>query len=120
MFSKGCGVFALTLFPFENATMPSPEEIENLQRQVNELSEQLKQSQEKLFQLQQQLNSFDQKDTQNAHSSSQPASSVKHAHHNTLENFIGLRVIHLVGIVVLLIGISIGVKYAIDKNLITP
>ena len=36
-----------------------------------------------------------------------------------LENFIGLRLIHLIGIVVLVIGISIGVKYAIDKNLIS-
>lgn len=35
------------------------------------------------------------------------------------ENFIGLRLIHLVGIVVLVIGLSIGVKYAIDKNLIS-
>ncbi|MFN2457269.1 MAG: hypothetical protein ABR502_03610 [Chitinophagaceae bacterium] len=32
------------------------------------------------------------------------------------ENFIGLRLIHLVGIVVLVIGLSIGVKYAIDRR----
>lgn len=38
---------------------------------------------------------------------------------NSLENFIGLRLIHLVGIVVLVAGISIGVKYAIDKELIS-
>ena len=36
-----------------------------------------------------------------------------------LENFIGLRLIHVVGIVILVIGLSIGVKYAIDKNLIS-
>src|SRR5215203_1776300 len=36
-----------------------------------------------------------------------------------LENFIGLRLIHLAGIIILLIGLSIGVKYAIDKNLIS-
>src|SRR5438046_5475941 len=36
-----------------------------------------------------------------------------------LENFIGLRIIHLVGIVVLVIGLSIGVKYAIDNQLIS-
>jgi uncharacterized membrane protein len=35
------------------------------------------------------------------------------------ENFIGLRLIHLVGIIILVIGLSIGVKYAIDKNLIS-
>jgi uncharacterized membrane protein len=37
----------------------------------------------------------------------------------SLENFIGLRLIHLVGIVVLVIGLSIGVKYAIDRDLIS-
>lgn len=37
----------------------------------------------------------------------------------SLENFIGLRLIHLVGIVVLVIGLSIGVKYAIDQQLIS-
>ena len=38
---------------------------------------------------------------------------------SSLENLIGLRLIHLVGIVVLVIGLSLGVKYAIDKNLIS-
>lgn len=37
-----------------------------------------------------------------------------------LENFIGLRLLHLTGIVVLVIGISIGVKYAVDKEMISP
>ncbi|RYY55428.1 MAG: DUF2339 domain-containing protein [Chitinophagaceae bacterium] len=37
-----------------------------------------------------------------------------------LEQFIGLKLIHLAGIVVLLIGISIGVKYAIDQDLVSP
>jgi uncharacterized membrane protein len=37
-----------------------------------------------------------------------------------LENFIGLKLLHLTGIVVLVIGISIGVKYAVDKELISP
>ena len=36
-----------------------------------------------------------------------------------IENFIGLKLMHLVGIVVLVTGISIGVKYAIDKQLIS-
>jgi uncharacterized membrane protein len=37
----------------------------------------------------------------------------------SLENLIGLRVIHLIGIIVLVIGLSLGVKYAIDANLIS-
>jgi len=36
-----------------------------------------------------------------------------------LENYIGLRFMHIIGIVVLVTGISIGVKYAIDKQLIS-
>lgn len=38
----------------------------------------------------------------------------------SLESFIGLNLIHFVGIIVLIIGITIGVKHAIDINLITP
>ncbi len=37
-----------------------------------------------------------------------------------LENFIGLNLLHLAGIVVLVAGISIGVKYAVDQELISP
>ena len=39
---------------------------------------------------------------------------------NSFENLIGLKLIHFVGIIVLIIGLSIGAKYAIDINLITP
>ena len=37
-----------------------------------------------------------------------------------VENFIGLTLINFVGIIVLITGLSIGVKYAIDTNLISP
>ena len=37
-----------------------------------------------------------------------------------LESFIGLKLLHLAGIVVLVVGISIGVKYAVDQDLISP
>lgn len=47
--------------------------------------------------------------------SSSPLTSVSPG----IENFIGLKLMHLVGIVVLVTGISIGVKYAIDKQLIS-
>src|SRR5688572_13721138 len=40
--------------------------------------------------------------------------------HGGLEKFIGLRLLHFAGIIALVIGISIGVKYAVDKDLITP
>lgn len=38
----------------------------------------------------------------------------------SIEQFIGLKLLNFVGIVVLLIGIVIGVKFAVDKNLISP
>jgi uncharacterized membrane protein len=48
----------------------------------------------------------------------QPAAAPKQS--PGFENFVGLRLIHLIGIVVLVIGLAIAVKYAIDKNLISP
>ncbi len=47
-----------------------------------------------------------------------PASSSSSS--SVLESFIGLKLLHLTGIVVLVVGISIGVKYAVDKELISP
>ena len=49
-----------------------------------------------------------------------PASPAPTTNSFTLENFVGLKLIHFVGIIVLIIGITIGVKYAIDINLISP
>ncbi len=37
-----------------------------------------------------------------------------------MEGIVGLRLLQFAGIIVLIIGIAIGVKYAIDKNLISP
>jgi uncharacterized membrane protein len=106
-------------------------EFEDLQKQVNELSQQLQQSQAQLLQLREKLNAVKAgnnfTDTPvnkseaiftTSSTKTKPARFV--AEHSALENFIGLKIINLVGIIVLLIGISIGVKYAIDKNLITP
>ena len=101
-------------------------ELEDLKRQLNELSQQVQQMQKELARVQQQLNfKNDQPGNLSAQTSKSFVSSVENkknssVQHSALENFIGLRIINLVGIIVLLIGISIGVKYAIDQNLITP
>ncbi len=98
---------------------------------MDALSKQLQQSQAELFQLREKLNIAKSKnnfsgnadhknETTSAISVNLKKRSALITEHSALENFIGLKVINLVGIVVLLIGISIGVKYAIDKNLITP
>ena len=97
------------------------EEIQNLKNEMAELQQQLHQSQQKLLQLQQKLNVIEDPVVNHFPSKNiQQKNQSKSLQNHSLENFIGLRIIHLVGIVVLLIGISIGVKYAIDKNLITP
>lgn len=102
-------------------------EQENLQQQINELKQQLQEMQQRISAIQQKLNnnaenSFTKTPTVKAapQISSAPKKSISIYQHSALENFIGLKIINLVGIIVLLIGISIGVKYAIDKNLITP
>ena len=38
----------------------------------------------------------------------------------SIENFVGLRLIHFIGIIALVMGLAIGVKYAIDRDLISP
>ena len=38
----------------------------------------------------------------------------------SIEQFIGLKLLNFAGIIVLLIGIAIGIKFAIDRNLISP
>ena len=92
--------------------MNDEQKIDELQKQIDELSMQMRGCQQQLFALQQELNVLQHK------TSSEPATNntTKNA---GLENFIGLRIIHLVGIVVLVIGLSIGVKYAIDRELIS-
>ena len=85
--------------------------IQELQKQIDELSAEVRGYQQRLFTLQQELNRL-----QNKPSSEAVTTATRNA---TLENFIGLRIIHLVGIVVLVIGLSIGVKYAIDRELIS-
>ncbi len=101
----------------------------DLQQQINELSAQLQAAQYKLSQVQQQLNLIKTESIPNEKANYETVtpttlkskkSSLIINQHSALENFIGLKIINLVGIIVLLIGISIGVKYAIDKNLITP
>lgn len=95
--------------------MTDPEQIRKLEEEVARLSEQLQEQQQTLNRLKRQLQGLS------------PAAEIKPAPvriqpslpQSSLENLIGLRLIHLIGIVVLVIGLSLGVKYAIDKNLIS-
>jgi uncharacterized membrane protein len=94
--------------------MNDEEKIKQLQKQLDELAAEMQQQQLKLFDLQKELSRLQGVEPKNIQR--QPSRPTKNFR---LENFIGLRLIHFVGIVVLVIGLSIGVKYAIDQELIS-
>ena len=96
--------------------MDNREEIEQLKNELLQLHLQLKEQQQAIQGMHQRLMQMSKGTTpfiQTAVPKPSSGGSVSY------ENFIGLRLIHLVGIVVLVIGLSIGVKYAIDANLIS-
>jgi uncharacterized membrane protein len=97
--------------------MSEAEEIKDLQQHLEQLSTQLRQQQQEIHQLKERLKTM----SPEAEFTNQPVtqSPFESLRHSSLENLIGLRLIHLIGIVVLVIGLSLGVKYAIDKNLIS-
>jgi uncharacterized membrane protein len=86
----------------------SGEEIEKMQEELQQLHRTIKQQQEQIVILYNKLGRLGGK---------MPVPQKKVPF--SLENFIGLRLIHIIGIIVLVTGLSIGVKYAIDKELIS-
>jgi uncharacterized membrane protein len=103
----------LNPLPFFSTLQPMTEhEIQAVQKELDELKQQFTLQQRKIAELQRRLDE----------ASGKPVASPSSAGPKiqwSLENFIGLRLIHFVGIVVLVIGLSIGVKYAIDRDLIS-
>ena len=101
--------------------MEDKEQIKKLEEELDRLAAQLSQQQRELTQLRQQLKGIQpitEAENKPAAKSSQPF-TLQTFQSSSLENLIGLRLIHLIGIVVLVIGLSLGVKYAIDKNLVS-
>lgn len=89
------------------------DDLRALQNELEQLKTQLQSQYQTIVQLQQRI-------AQLTNTGFKPAVAGKTSVQKfSLENFIGLRLIHFVGIVVLVIGLSIGVKYAIDRNLIS-
>ena len=86
-----------------------------LQQELEQLKNQLYLQHQKIVELQQKLIELDNGKPSNTAG----AKKLRTMEQWSLENFIGLRLIHFVGIIVLVIGLSIGVKYAIDRNLIS-
>ncbi|MCG2617119.1 DUF2339 domain-containing protein [Terrimonas sp. NA20] len=100
--------------------MNAEERIHDLERQLHQLSSDLQHSQQQLRDLQQQLRLL--KEQHGVPVLIQAEEAAPHAEQRKpqgIEHFIGLKLIHLVGIIVLVIGLSIGVKYAIDGQLIS-
>jgi uncharacterized membrane protein len=97
--------------------------ITDLEQQLENLSSQLDRYRQELHELKKN-SGLPGSDTPHFIPSENKLKAVKSAVKKTspvyLENFIGVKLLHLAGIVVLVIGISIGVKYAIDKELISP
>ena len=94
--------------------MNEEEKIKQLQKQLDEMASEMQQQQSKLFDLQKELSRLQGIEPKNIN-----RPTPKPTKNFRLENFIGLRLMHFVGIVVLVIGLSIGVKYAIDQELIS-
>jgi uncharacterized membrane protein len=90
--------------------MGEQEKIDQLQKELDQLNSQLQQQQQKIAGLQKIIDGL---------GPGTAPSKVPRGANFSLENFIGLRLIHFIGIVVLVIGLSIGVKYAIDKELVS-
>lgn len=96
--------------------MDPKEEIEQLKSELLQLNQQLKTQQQTIQDLYRRLMQLDKGA---APLPGPPPATEASLAGGSYENFIGLRLIHLVGIVVLVIGLSIGVKYAIDRDLIS-
>lgn len=92
--------------------MNEQEQLKQLQKELDELKATTRLQQEKINQLQQRIWQLTNVETKSTPQKIQNSNW-------SLENFIGLRLIQFIGIIVLVIGLSIGVKYAIDRNLIS-
>jgi len=100
--------------------MTEDEKIKNLIARIDELAVEIEKSRRELMQLRNELRNISGQESIHAGSPSSPMHSTQRSAKPGLENFVGLKLIHFFGIIALVIGLAIGVKYAIDKNLISP
>lgn len=110
----------------ETGFMDKEQRIKELQEKINNLSAGINSVQRELYSLQTELNALrentvitDPNEITNQKFVPKKELGPAFGADAGLENYIGLRLMHIAGIVVLVIGLSIGVKYAIDKQLIS-
>jgi uncharacterized membrane protein len=104
--------------------MGKEQKINELQEKIENLSKDINSFQQELILLQNELNALrsgtnDVAYRRTIQDNITQKKDVRNSNNNGLENYIGLRFMHIIGIVVLVTGLSIGVKYAIDKQLIS-
>jgi uncharacterized membrane protein len=103
--------------------MNTEENINRLQQNLDQLARQLNIYQKEIEQLKKELPAQNTTPQQRILQENTPAESFRQTPPEKklfrLENFVGLKLIHFVGIIVLVAGISIGVKYALDQRLIS-
>lgn len=97
-------------YTFDGMNMEN--KVEELQAKVDNLTNDIHDCREEISMLKKEIAGLQLKRTA-------PAAPVQKTNSFTLENFVGLKLIHFVGIIVLIIGLTIGVKYAININLIS-
>lgn len=98
-------------------TENSDKQLQELIRKLHELEQQQELNRQQLNNLKSELRSFL---NTGSNVTDQSTSRVVKRPAFNIEQFIGLKLLNFVGIIVLLIGIVIGVKFAVDKNLISP
>src|ERR1700755_1383302 len=96
--------------------MSQGDKIQELQRRIDELSTTINSSAQELSRIKAELQTLSGGEPL---PTLEPLTSEAPTAPAGIENFIGLKLIHVIGIIALVIGISIGVKYAIDRELIS-
>ncbi len=93
--------------------------IEELLKRISELAAEIEKSRQELFRLYQEVKRISP-DHSKIKSPISPSPKQQASSKFSIENFVGLKLIHFIGIIALVMGLAIGVKYAIDQNLISP
>ncbi len=91
--------------------MNEEEQLKKLQEELDALKKEFQHQYQSIMRLQETINKMSGREVK--------LTTVKAHQPFSLENFIGLKIIHFIGIIVLVTGLSIGVKYAIDRELIS-
>jgi uncharacterized membrane protein len=101
--------------------MNQDEQLNDILKRINELAVEIEKSRQELMRLQREVRNISGKEfTAITSAPSFPSNQKRGNSPFSLENFVGLKLIHFIGIIALVIGLAIGVKYAIDKNLVSP